>query len=398
MGVLSGAAFLMAVSAIGPGFLTQTTQFTVELGAALAFAILVSIVIDIGAQLNTWRVICVSGRRGHEVADAVMPGLGYAVTAVIVAGSFVFNIGNFNGCAQGLEVLLGLPLGWGAAVSALIAVGLFVLPWMLLAVDWFSKILGAGMIAITVYIMLCGQVPYGEVALRAVAPERLDADAISAIVTLIGGTIGGYIMFSGAHRLLDGGVTGPQNLAAISWASVQGILITGLMRSVVFLAVLGVVTMGGEIGTKTPVFDAFRAGAGQLGYYLSGLVFWAAAITSVVGCSYTSVSFLQPTGEAKHKGRWIAGFIVLSLAASLATQWLGWQPRQVLVAAGTINGVLLPVVLGAVLLAAHRPELMGNYRHPRWAGVLGLLAWLVTLVFAVITAWDNVPRILGLKA
>ena len=34
-----GAMFLMATSAIGPGFLTQTSAFTAQLGAALAFAI-----------------------------------------------------------------------------------------------------------------------------------------------------------------------------------------------------------------------------------------------------------------------------------------------------------------------------------------------------------------------
>src|SRR4249919_847231 len=95
-GVLSGAAFLMAVSAIGPGFLTQTTQFTARLGASLAFAILLSTVIDIGAQLNTWRVIGVSGRRGQVVVNAVVPGLGWLVLAVILAGSFVFNLGNLG--------------------------------------------------------------------------------------------------------------------------------------------------------------------------------------------------------------------------------------------------------------------------------------------------------------
>ena len=82
-GVLTGAAFLMAVSAIGPGFLTQTTQFTMKLGASLAFAILLLSLIDIGAQLNTWRVIGISRKRGHEVANAIVPGLGWLVLAAI---------------------------------------------------------------------------------------------------------------------------------------------------------------------------------------------------------------------------------------------------------------------------------------------------------------------------
>ena len=38
---LLGAMFLMATSAIGPGFITQTATFTVQMGAAFAFAILV---------------------------------------------------------------------------------------------------------------------------------------------------------------------------------------------------------------------------------------------------------------------------------------------------------------------------------------------------------------------
>ena len=62
-GALLGAMFLMATSAIGPGFITQTTTFTAKLGAAMAFAILVSVLVDIAIQLNVWRIVGVSGRR-----------------------------------------------------------------------------------------------------------------------------------------------------------------------------------------------------------------------------------------------------------------------------------------------------------------------------------------------
>jgi Mn2+/Fe2+ NRAMP family transporter len=49
--------FMMATSAMGPGFLTQTAVFTVKLGAAFGFAILVSILIDYVVQQNIWRVV-----------------------------------------------------------------------------------------------------------------------------------------------------------------------------------------------------------------------------------------------------------------------------------------------------------------------------------------------------
>jgi Mn2+/Fe2+ NRAMP family transporter len=385
--LVSGAAFLMAVSAIGPGFLTQTTQFTAQLGANLAFAVLISIVIDIGAQLNTWRVICIARRPGQEVADAIVPGLGWVVTAVIVLGSFAFNVGNLNGCALGLELLFGLPHLAGAALSALLAIGLFLLPRMLAGVDWFSKLLGAGIILMTLYVVLNTARPMDEVLLRAVWPAEV---SFPVIVTFVGGTIGGYIMFSGAHRLLDGGIAGPEHVDLITAASVRGIIITGGLRFVLFLAVLGVVLTGATVSGKTPVFDAFRAGAGQVGCVLSGLVFWSAAITSVVGCSYTSISFLGRVVSVRSRPRAIIAFIAASLLATVLVSWAGLEPSPVLIFAGKVNGMLIPVVLGVVLVAAYRRSLMGEYRHPWWAGAFGAVAWLATAVMAGWTAWDLV--------
>lgn len=378
-GALTGAAFLMAVSAIGPGFLTQTTQFTVTLGASLAFAILVSLLIDIGAQLNTWRIIGVSRRRGHEIADAVIPGLGKVVTAVIVFGSFAFNIGNISGCALGMEALFDLNRSAGAALSAALAVLLFARPKMLRSVDWVSKLLGAAMILMTGYIVLLARPPLRQVIRQAVYPDRID---VTSIITLVGGTIGGYIMFSGAHRLLDGGIHGIDNLGRISRASVQGILITGLMRVVVFLAVLGVVQSGAQISRDAPVFDAFRAGAGGVGHVLSGLVFWSAAITSVVGCSYTSMTFIPALRAQTRRSRGTIVFILLSAGVTVGLNYLGWKPTPLLILAGTVNGILMPVALGVILLASRRRDIVGAYAHPWWAMAMGCAAWLITLAMA----------------
>ncbi|UQT39776.1 hypothetical protein M5E89_01240 [Acidaminococcus intestini] len=60
LSVLLGAAFLMATSAIGPGFLTQTTVFTSQLKGSFGFVILVTIIIHAITQLNVWRIIAVS--------------------------------------------------------------------------------------------------------------------------------------------------------------------------------------------------------------------------------------------------------------------------------------------------------------------------------------------------
>src|SRR5918999_975334 len=124
--ILLGAAFLMATSAIGPGFLTQTVVFTERLGASFGFAILVSILFDLVAQLNVWRVIAASGRRAQDLANAMVPGLGHALAVLVAVGGLAFNIGNVAGCGLGLNAALGLPVAAGSLLSAAVAVVLFV--------------------------------------------------------------------------------------------------------------------------------------------------------------------------------------------------------------------------------------------------------------------------------
>src|SRR5687768_5573816 len=95
--ILLGAAFLMATSAVGPGFLTQTTVFTQQLGASFGFVILISIVLDIGVQLNVWQVIAVAQKRAQDIANQLLPGLGVFISILIVLGGLAFNIGNIAG-------------------------------------------------------------------------------------------------------------------------------------------------------------------------------------------------------------------------------------------------------------------------------------------------------------
>ena len=127
LSVLLGAAFLMATSAIGPGFLTQTISFTNELKATFAFAILLSILIDIVVQLNIWRILAVSGMRAQDVANKVLPGLGYFLAFAVALGGLAFNVGNVGGAALGFEVLFGTDQMMGAVISAAIAITIFLL-------------------------------------------------------------------------------------------------------------------------------------------------------------------------------------------------------------------------------------------------------------------------------
>ncbi|HET9823982.1 MAG TPA: NRAMP family divalent metal transporter [Chitinophagaceae bacterium] len=383
-----GAAFLMATSAIGPGFLTQTSAFTQDLFTSFGFAILISILLDLGAQLNVWRIVTMSESRAQDLSNRLFPGLGFLLASLIAVGGLIFNIGNIAGCGLGVNVLAGLSPRWGAVISCIIALTIFWYREAGKAMDVAVKVLGLLMIALTGYVAVTSHPPVGEALYRTVWPVRIDA---MKIVTLVGGTVGGYISFAGAHRLLDAGIKGRQNLRQVTKSSVSGIVITSIMRYVLFLAALGVVAHGVLLSPANPAATVFQSAAGQMGYRFFGIVLWCAAITSVIGASFTTISFWKTLVPAINKNEqiYISLFIVVSTIVFVS---IG-QPVKLLIVAGAVNGIILPLALAIMLIASHRPSLMHQYKH---STVLQVIGWAVVASMSWmgwITIQQNLSRL-----
>ncbi|WP_219192345.1 NRAMP family divalent metal transporter [Bacillus paralicheniformis] len=388
--LLLGAAFLMATSSIGPGFLTQTTVFTQSLAASFGFVILVSIILDIFVQTNVWRIIAVSEKRGQEIANLVFPGLGYVIAFLVVLGGLAFNIGNIGGAGLGLQVLFGITPQTGAIISAAIAVLIFVIKEAGKAMDRFTLIAGFVMILLVVYVAITTGPPVGEAVTKTIMPDNID---ILAIVTLVGGTVGGYITFAGGHRLLDAGVKGRAAIPEVTKSSVSGILITSVMRIALFLAVLGVVSKGLHINPDNPPASVFQLAAGNIGYKIFGLVMWGAAVTSVIGAAYTSVSFFKtfsPKIEKNSRGI----IIVFIIVSTLCFVTIG-KPVNLLVLAGALNGLILPIALGSLLIGAYKKNIVGDYRHPIWLTIPGILVVIVMAAMGGYTLINEIPKLWG---
>ncbi|RFM34108.1 divalent metal cation transporter [Chitinophaga silvisoli] len=367
----------MATSAIGPGFLTQTTVFTQQHAAAFSFAILVSILLDIGAQVNIWRILTVSQSRAQDLANALLPGLGYFLALLVVLGGLVFNIANIGGCGLGLQALFGLDTLYGAILSGAISLFIFWMKEAGNAMDQFTRYLGILMVLLTLYVAVSSHPPVIDAMRQMVWPDRIDT---KSIITLVGGTVGGYISFAGAHRLLDAGIGGPESIPQVNRSATKGILITGVMRILLFLAALGVVTAGVKLDSGNPAAAVFRSAAGEIGYRFFGMVMWSAAITSVVGAAYTSVSFLKTFHPfiAKNEKWFITFFIVFSTVIFAAVG----NPVQLLIIAGALNGLILPVALAVMLLAAYNKRLVQGYNHPL---LLSLIGWIVVLIMGCLS-------------
>ena len=376
---LLGAMFLMATSAIGPGFLTQTSVFTVKMGVAFAFAIVLSIIVDIAIQLNVWRVLAVSGKRANELGNTVVPYLGWFLGALVFIGGLVFNIGNIAGSGLGLNAMLGIDPKLGGAISSVIAILIFFSKKAGMALDRLVVLLGAIMILLMLYVAITAHPPVGQALKQVVVPDNVD---FLVITTLIGGTVGGYITFAGAHRMIDSGHTGPGAVKSITRASIMGIFITGTLRILLFLAILGVVATGVALSKDNTAADAFLQAAGEIGLRAFGVVLFSAGLTSVIGASYTSITFVtKQTTKVKHRNIATAIFIAVCTVLFLI---LNKAPQGLLVFAGAFNGLILPVGFALVLwVAAARRDLLHGYKYPKCLLALGFLAWLLTLYMGI---------------
>ncbi|MEC0667201.1 divalent metal cation transporter [Priestia flexa] len=386
--VLLGAAFLMATSAVGPGFLTQTTVFTQTLAASFGFVILLSILLDIGVQLNVWRIIAVSEKRAQDIANMVVPGLGLFLAILIVIGGLAFNIGNVGGAGLGLNVLFGISPQVGAILTAVIAIGVFLVKEAGKLMDRFAQLMGGVLILLMIYVAFSSSPPVGEAIAKSFMPDQID---VIAIVTLVGGTVGGYITFAGGHRLLDAGIKGKAAIPEVTRGAVSGITIASLVRIFLFLATLGVISQGFTLNPDNPPASVFQLAAGNVGYKLFGVVMAAAAITSVIGSAYTSVSFIKSFNEkiAQYENWVIIGFITVSTLVFLT---IG-QPVTLLILAGALNGLILPISLGTMLVAAYKKKIVGDYKHPFWLTIFGSFVVVIMAVMGVYTLFKQLGQL-----
>ncbi|WP_334329591.1 NRAMP family divalent metal transporter [Companilactobacillus sp. HBUAS59699] len=372
--IAMGAAFLMAMAAVGPGFLTQTATFTGQMGADFGFAILLCIIVDFIVQMNVWRIIVVSGKRAQVIANEILPGLGYVLSFLVAAGGLLFNIGNIGGAGLGLNVLFGISPENGAVIAACIAIAIFVANNAMTVMDRTVQLLAVVKIAILIYIIFVMAVPYQTAVIHTFVPSHID---FYSIVTIVGGTVGGYISFSGGHRLIEGGLKGEKELKYVNEGAITGIGVASFIRILLFLAGLAVVTTGYKLDPTNPAASIFKYAAGEFGYKFFGILLFAAGMTSTLGSTFTSISFLNYTRSekaanklAKYNRVFVMAFIIISAAIF----YFVGNPAKVLVVVGAINGFILPISLAILLLAAYKQKIIGNYHHPM---ILTVTGWIV---------------------
>jgi len=359
-------AFLMATTSVGPGFLTQTAVFTNIYKIDMAFPVFISAFITFVIVMNLWRIVGVSGMRIQDIANKVAPGIGYIVGILLALGAIAFNFGNVSGAALGINVIAGIDTTWGALITGLLGSTLFIAHNALKRIDQMARYLGLFLIILISYVAIKNMPPMLQVISAAVAPSDYK-NLLLPTLTIVGGAVGGY--YAGAQRLVDTDLNAKNKIIQINNAAWAGISIAVIIRILLFLAVFGVIVTGVTLDSTNPAADAFRQGAGNFGHFIFGLVLFLASITSVIGNSYMAISLIKTLFPmiARNEKLWCIGFIIFT---SMGTVLLN-MPILLLMMAGLINSIILPVVLGIMLLATRRQDIVGEYKHPIYLSLSG---------------------------
>lgn len=383
-GAVLGAAFLMAASAVGPGFLIQTTRFSAEGGLPFFYAILFVTLADIVTKANIWSVVGAAGLTGAEIADRVKKGLGTALTVMIVFGGLAFNVGNIGGAALGLSALFGLPERIGALLCGGLAVLIFCLGSAKRVIDRLAIVLSAVIAASVLAVCIHTQPPVLS-AMQSLPKPKTVPDMFFPLLTLLGGACGGYIPFSGAHKLLETQRGTPQTFRR---AAVLGASVSGLIRFLLFFCVLGACSAGGQFlaeraasiaGSDNPAAQTFLLAAGEWGKRVFGVLLFCAGLACTVGAAYTSVSFLKTLHPLFREHERACILIMLGVSALILL--LFGKAATFAVLAGTVNGFVLPLSLGCILLASRRRAITDGYKHPLPLTVCG---WVIVFLSAVL--------------
>src|SRR5699024_4448181 len=154
------------------------------------------------------------------------------------------------------------------------------------------------------------------------------------------------------------------------------------MRVLLFLAVLGVVATGVTLSEDNTAADAFFHAAGEFGLRAFGVVLFAAGLSSVIGASYTSISFVTTQKVApRTRNMLTVGFILI---CALLFVILNSAPQKLLIFAGAFSGIILPIAFAMVMwVAFKRRDLMQGVKHPIWLLVAGSLALVLEIYIGV---------------
>lgn len=398
-----GPATLVAAAFIGPGTVVTASLAGANFGYALLWALFFSVLATMILQEMAARLGIVTGQGLGEnlrllVAQPVLRFVLFVlVIAAIVIGNSAYQGGNISGASLGADAI------WGnTRFISVIRQYSDLNPWALLIGIVAATVLWRGnyrliercLIALVLLMSLAFistmflTRPDYAAMLRGVFIPSIPSGATLTVIALIGTTVVPYSLFLHAASAASKWQNTADKALALQASSADlrtsiplGGLISVAVVSTAATAYFGhglAIENAGDLAVSLePLFGRSATYLMALGLLAAGL---SSAVTAPLAAAFALKGILQ-LSNVQFKATWL-GIIGIGVLVSS----LGLRPVSVIWFAQVANGILLPVLVFILLLAANS-SILGKYRNGLRQNVLASVVLVSTLVLSGRSLW-----------
>ncbi len=375
------SGYIIAAAFIGPGTVTTASLAGANFGFHLVWALLFSVFATIVLQDMAARLGVASGQ-GLATAMKSMayrPWLKNLFVVLIVSaigiGNAAYESGNLTGAAIGLNAFIQLGIGpWafllGVLAMALLWTGRY--KWIETVLVYLVFIM-AGVFCITLLVAK----PDIPLMFAQLLTPRLNSDAITTVLALIGTTIVPYNLFLHASLVAKSSYQQDKQQAveACRRQSASAISMGGLITLVVMAtammaffnqaATMDASNMGEQLkpvlGDKAQWFFA-------LGLFAAGLT---SAITAPLAAAYAVTGALGLSDDMQSKGFKLIWLLIILIGISVAA--LGFKPLPAIIFAQATNALLLPIIAIFLLVVMNKSAALGSFKNNWKSNTAGVI-------------------------
>ncbi len=392
--------FFILLAVIGPGIITANvdndaggiTTYSVagaRYGYSLLFMLIFVTVALVIVQEMSARLGVVTGK---GLAGLIREKMGVRWTAIIIGILLIANLANtvseFAGVAASMEIF-GISKYFSVPLVALLV-------WLLIVKGSYKPVERVFLIASAFYITyivsgILANPPWGEVLRATVTPSfSFDAGYVTIFITVIGTTIAPWMQFYLQSSIADKGIQ-VKDYVYERLDVVVGSLTTDIVAAFIIIACAATLyAHGQDIATAKDAAIALGPLAGQYAGTLFALGLLNASVFSAAILPLsTAYAVCEAFGwESAVSRSWKEAPIFFGIYTAFIVLGAGiiLLPIKSLIdamlASQTLNGVLLPVILIAILVLINDKRLMGKYINGR---VMNILSWATVVILIGLT-------------
>ncbi len=330
---------------------------------------------------------------GQGLADLIREQFGVRWAAFVMLALTIANTGviisEFVGIAAASE-LLGIPRAF-----ALPAAAGFI--WWLVIKGSRARVERVFLLMSLVLLSYVFSVFFADTDWRAAAEGVLkpslsgDSGYLFIVIALIGTTITPFMQVYVQSSVVDKGI-GPDEIGVERFDVIGGTFFACAVAAVIMIASAATLHSAGiyEVDSALTASIALSPVAGEYAVYVFAIgVFGASMVAMGVLPLSTAYSLSEALGFEKGVSRTFReapvflGIFTALILIGCVIAMIPWIPQiKLLLFTQCVNGLLLPIILGAILKLSGSEEIMGEHRNPRWLAIVG---WTIATVISLIS-------------